>query len=224
MFSNDIKLMNFILAALTVLRKKISKRVKKCLNLSDKTVEIIKSPDKPNSKLSVTKVSYSIESSMFWLIDSLQNLQDKFPRLLIYCTTIKDAAKVYNYVLEELPSCGQFIELYHSQTEDPKKEYIVNELQNSLRILVSTSALGMGIDAKGFNSVVVFGAQNSCSELVQEIGRVGRDHQPSVALILYNSFHQRLLDQEVKKFLGTNGFRRLCLLENFLEEKDVQNT
>lgn len=134
---------------------------------------------------------------------------------------------MYNYVLEELPSCGQFIELYHSQTEDPKKEYIVNELQNSessLRILVSTSALGMGIDAKGFNSVVVFGAQNSCSELVQEIGRVGRDHQPSVALILYNSYHQRLLDQEVKKFLGTNGCRRLCLLENFLEEKDVQNT
>ena len=103
----------------------------------------------------MTKVSYSIERSMFWLIDSLQNLQEKFKRLLIYCTTIKDAAKVYNYVLEELPSCGQFIELYHSQTEDPKKEYIVNELQNSESslILVSTSALGMGIDAKGFNSV-----------------------------------------------------------------------
>lgn len=103
----------------------------------------------------------------------------------------------------------------------------MNELQNSessLRLLVSTSALGMGIDAKGFHSVVVFGAQNNCSELVQEVGRVGRDNQPSVALVLYNSYHQRLLDQDVKKFVGTNGCRRLCLLENFLEEKDLKNT
>jgi ATP-dependent DNA helicase RecQ len=164
---------------------------------------------------------------MFWLIDSLQNLRENFPRLLIYCTSINDASKVYNYVVEETPSCGQFIELYHSQTEDSKKEYIVNELQNyesSLRLLVSTSALGMGIDTKGFHSVVVFGAQKNCSELVQEIGRVGRDHQPSVALVLYNSYHQRSLDQEVKKFVGTNGCRRLSLLENFLEEKDLKNT
>lgn len=82
----------------------------------------------------------------------------------------------------------------------------------------------MGIDAKGFHSVVVFGAQSNCSEMLQEIGIVGRDHQPSVALILYNSYHQRLLDQEVKKFLGTNACRRLWLLNNFLEEKDLQST
>lgn len=81
---------------LLLVSKKISKRVKKCLNFSDKTVEIIKSPDKPNIKRSVTKVSYSIERSVFWLIDALQNLQEKFPRLLIYCTKINDAAKVYN--------------------------------------------------------------------------------------------------------------------------------
>ena len=45
---------------------------------------------------------------------------------------------------------------------------------------ISFHALGMGIDAKGFNSLVVFGAQNSCSKLVQEIRRVGKDHQPSI--------------------------------------------
>ena len=47
--------------------------------------------------------------------------------------------------------------MYHSETEDLKKEFIVNELKNcdsSLQIVVSTSPLGMGIDAKAFHSVI----------------------------------------------------------------------
>lgn len=212
-----------LLALSATCTKKIARRVKKCLG--DGTVEIIISPDKPNIKLSVTKVSTNIENSMFWIIDPLQELQEKFPRVIIYCTSINDAAKVCNYLIEEVPSSVRNIELYHSETEDLKKEYIVNELKDfnsSLRILISTSALGMGIDAKGFHSVVLFGAQSNCSDLIQEIGRVGRDNMPSVALIVYNSYHQRLADESVKKILVTKECRRLCLLENFLNDKGIQ--
>lgn len=205
--------------------KKTARRVKKCLNLSDKTVEIIVSPDKPNIKLSVSKVSTDVETSMFWIIDPLQELLEKFPRVLVYCTSINDASKIYNYIVREVPSSVQHIDMYHSETEDLKKEFIVNELKNcdsSLRIVVSTSALGMGIDAKAFHSVILFGAQTNCSDFIQEIGRVGRDNMPSVALILYNRYHQRLADEAIKKILMTKQCRRVSLLENFLEDKDLQ--
>lgn len=101
---------------------------------------------------------------------------------------------------------------YHSETEDIKKVFIINELKKSdsrLRILVSTIALGMGIDAKGFNSVVLFGAQSNVSDFVLEIGRVGRDNMPSIALVSYNMYHQRLADETMKKILLTKDCRRI---------------
>ena len=36
--------------------------------------------------------------SMFWLIDSLEKYNDKFPRTLIYCNSIKDVSLIYNYM------------------------------------------------------------------------------------------------------------------------------
>lgn len=213
-----------VLALSATCTKKTAKRVKKCLNLSDKSLEIIVSPDKPNIKLVVKKVSKNIETAMFWLIDPLQDLCENFPRVIIYCTSINDASKVYNFLIEEVPSCVHHIDLYHSETEDIKKDFIINELKESdskLRILVSTSALGMGIDAKGFNSVILYGAQSNVSDFVQEIGRVGRDNMPSIALVMFNSYHQRLADQAIKKILLTNDCRRLCLLDNFLDDHEL---
>lgn len=61
-----------VLALSATCTKKTAKRVKKCLNLSDKSLEIIVSPDKPNIKLVVKKVSKNIETAMFWLIDPSQ--------------------------------------------------------------------------------------------------------------------------------------------------------
>lgn len=169
-------------------------------------------------------MSKNIETAMFWLIDPLQDLCENFPRVIIYCTSINDASKVYNFLIEEVPSCVHHIDLYHSETEDIKKDFIINELKESdskLRILVSTSALGMGIDAKGFNSVILYGAQSNVSDFVQEIGRVGRDNMPSFALVMFNSYHQRLADQAIKKMLLTNDCRRLCLLDNFLDAHEL---
>lgn len=209
-----------VLALSATCTKKTAKRVKKCLNLSDKSLEIIVSPDKPNIKLVVKKVSKNIETAMFWLIDPLQDLCENFPRVIIYCTSINDASKVFNFLIEEVPSCVHHIDLYHSETEDIKKDFIINELKESdskLRILVSTSAL----DAKGFNSVILYGAQSNVSDFVQEIGRVGRDNMPSIALVMFNSYHQRLADQAIRKILLTNDCRRLCLLDNFLDDHEL---
>lgn len=68
--------------------------------------------------------------------------------------------KVYNFLIEEVLFCVYYIDLYYLETEDIKKDFIINELKeldSKFCILVLISVLGMGIDVKGFNSVILYG-------------------------------------------------------------------
>lgn len=73
-----------------------------------------------------------------------------------------------------------------------------------VRIVIATSALGMGVDVLNCNSVVLYGPPRSVVDLVQAIGR---DGLPSVALIIYNSHHLRNVDKEVKTFISCQNCR-----------------
>lgn len=67
---------------------------------------------------------------------------------------------MYNFLIEEVLFCVYYIDLYYLEIEDIKKDFIINELKESdskFRILVLISVLGMGIDVKGFNSVILYG-------------------------------------------------------------------
>lgn len=67
---------------------------------------------------------------------------------------------MYNFLIEEVLFCVYYIDLYYLEIEDIKKDFIINELKESdskFRILVLISVLGMGIDVKGFNSIILYG-------------------------------------------------------------------
>lgn len=134
---------------------------------------------------------------MFWLMETLNNLKEKFPRTVIYCNSIKDVSTIYNFLTSEIP-----VQMYHSETPSDCKSEIIDKLGNdsSLRIVLATSALGMGIDVKFCNSVIIYGPSVNVADLIQETGRIGRDGLPSVAVVLYNSYQCKQLDTEVDLF------------------------
>jgi superfamily II DNA/RNA helicase len=70
----------------------------KVLNVND-PVEITLSQNKSNIKLIVKKVSNSVEMALLWLIDGLVKLKDEFPKILVYCNSIKDASMIRQYIL-----------------------------------------------------------------------------------------------------------------------------
>ena len=95
------------------------------------------------------KIDSSIECSMQWLVDSMENMKGDFPRTIIYTNTIKQLSDLYTYLNDEVPDCMTMIEMFHSETPQQKKQAIIEKLQDSssnLRIVLATSALGMGID------------------------------------------------------------------------------
>ncbi|XP_061194372.1 bifunctional 3'-5' exonuclease/ATP-dependent helicase WRN-like [Saccostrea echinata] len=157
---------------------------------------------------------------MAWMIDGL----DSFPRTIIYCTSIRDVSKLYHYLTSEVPDCVSFCDMFHSETPDSKKKKILDDLCNengSLRIVIATSALGMGIDMASANNVILYGAPKQLVEVIQEIGRVGRDGTPALALLLYNSYHLRKAEQEVRDVYISQTCRRKVLLKPFVKENEL---
>jgi superfamily II DNA helicase RecQ len=126
-----------LLALSATCTQKIQKRVIKTLALNDFTY-VYQSPDKRNIKYSVKKVPSDID--MTWIVDGLMELGVSFPKTLIYCKSISDVAKIYDYITDEvseqLQSC---IGMFHSETESSVKQKIYSSIrdeQSLLRIII----------------------------------------------------------------------------------------
>lgn len=215
-----------ILAVSATCTKDIYKGVAKELGLrKDDTSFIIKSPEKQNIKFSVKKVSHSIEMSMAWLVDALCDLKSDFPRTLIYAETIKQISDIYSFLKLELEDKINCVEMFHSETTEEKKQEILSHLQNEkspLKVVICSSALGMGVDIKNCNAVILYGAPSNIVDLVQEVGRVGRDGRPSVALLLYTRYHLSKMSKAVKPCFTGSSCRRIGIFEHFISKAEVK--
>ncbi|XP_048777465.1 probable ATP-dependent DNA helicase RecS [Ostrea edulis] len=217
-----------VLALSATCTNKIKKQVSKILNLKQGLSKFISvSPNKTNIKLVVKKIDNAIETAMYWLIDSLENMKMNFPKTLIYANSIADVSKLYSYVVSELEECAKHVEMFHSETPEEKKKTIMtslNQADSDIRVVFATSALGMGIDVSNCHSIILFGPPRSVLDLIQEIGRVGRDGERSVAILMHNSYHLRNVTSEMKKvFSDTNDCRRKSLLKHFLSDNEMQD-
>ena len=214
-----------ILALTATCTNKIKKNVMKVMNLkTDTTTFISISPNRSNIKLVIKKIDNSVDTAMFWLIDSLERLRVDFPKTLIYANSITDVSKLYWYTVAEVPNCKQHVQMFHSETEESLKTKIIkslNEDSDDIRVIFATNALGMGINAVGFHSIILYGSPKSVIDLVQELGRVGRDNENSVAILMHNSYHLRTVSKEVKSVHDTKGCRRNDLMSNFMSEHEL---
>jgi ATP-dependent DNA helicase RecQ len=211
-----------LLALSATCTQKIQKRVIKALALNDFTY-VYQSPDKRNIKYSIKKVPSDIDMAWTWIVDGLMELGVSFPKTLIYCKSISDVAKIYDYITDEvseqLQSC---VGMFHSETERSVKEKIYSSIrdeQSLLRIIISTNAMGMGVDFKGLSNIVLFKPPSSMLDLVQEIGRAGRGGEKSIALLMYNSRHLQQCDSDVKKLYKGASCRRILMMEPFFERE-----
>ncbi|KXJ20095.1 ATP-dependent DNA helicase tlh2 [Exaiptasia diaphana] len=91
------------------------------------------------------------------------------------------------------------------------------------RLIFATNALGMGVNFQDIRFIVHYGPPREMEELVQQIGRAGRDGKPAHALIMYNGRHLKNCDQSVKDMCkATSGCLRKRMLADFGVE-DLQS-
>lgn len=192
-------------------------RVLSILNMSNATTFEM-SPNRVNIKYVVHRTGVEISDALFGLVESLSNDKEKFPRTVLYCNSIQDVSKVYCYIETEVEGSHKFIDMYHSETTSEKKSEIVERLskKSELRLVIATSALGMGVDIVDCYCVILYGPPKDIIDFLQETGRCGRDGKDSVAIIMCNRYQLGHVSDEVKNVVKTTDCRRESVLKNFV--------
>ena len=90
---------------------------------------------------------------------------------IVYCLTVAQTDLVASY----LRACGIDAQAYSSDTPPEERERLEAAFKaNEVKVLVATSALGMGVDKPDVTFVVHLGAPPSPIAYYQQVGRAGR--------------------------------------------------
>ena len=138
-----------------------------------------------NFKLYVVKVT-SEDEKLIWLGQNLDKLEGTG---ILYTGTRVDT-EIYSKWFEHLnlSTIG-----YNAGLDTDSRIEIENGLMsNKWKCVISTNALGMGIDKPDIRFIIHTQIPQSPIHYYQEIGRAGRDGNPSTIILFYNPADKRL--------------------------------
>ena len=104
--------------------------------------------------------------------------------ILVYTRSRKGTENLYEWLVGK----GIDATFYHAGlNENLKTQRLKDFITDKVKVMVSTSAFGMGIDKPNVRSVIHFDLPENLAQYYQEVGRAGRDRQKASAELLVNS-------------------------------------
>ena len=155
--------------------------------------------------------------------------------VVLYALTTGYVDALYNYLNDLYPD--QVVR-YHSQIqpESLRHQMELDFLQGKRKIMVATSAFGMGIDVPDIELVLHFNTPISMTDYIQQIGRGGRDQKTRCTCVLFyedngddakivHSFEKRAEDNSKKAaFMIRDNYKQMqefihsdnCMMQDVL--------
>ncbi|XP_015797640.2 probable ATP-dependent DNA helicase RecS [Nothobranchius furzeri] len=170
--------------------------IQKQLHFEDAT-QVTVSPNRKNIRLGLIKVSSHTFDCLDWIVRELKEHDTNMFQVIIYCRTLTAVGRVFCYLKAELgEDCwadkdpqrraeNLRIGMFHSHTLPQNKRRILDSFggDGPCRVVVATSALGMGLNFPKISHVVMYGVPEDMEAILQEAGRAGRDGSLSHAVI-----------------------------------------
>lgn len=192
--------------------------------------------DRENLSINIVKSS----SKNKYTLDYVENHKNESG--IIYASTRKEVETIYEGLLKRNYSVAK----YHAGlSNEARKEYQENFINDDIKIMVATNAFGMGIDKPNIRWVLHYNMPQSIENYYQEIGRAGRDNEKSECILLFMPgdvhIQKYLIDvgientnrkkiqykklQQMVDLVHSNNCYRKSILEYFGEElkEDCQN-
>ena len=130
-----------------------------------------------------------------WLAERLPKMQGNG---IVYTLTVRDAGTVADW----LRFRGLEVESYTSKTSDREKlEQAL--LDNKVKALVATTALGMGFDKPDLAFVIHYQAPGSAVAYYQQVGRAGRSLNAAYGVLLSGREDTEITDYFIKSAFPT---------------------
>ena len=131
-----------------------------------------------------------------WLAEQLGALQGHG---IIYTLTVRDAYQVADW----LKSQGFNVEAYTGETGDRREELEQALLQNQVKALVATTALGMGYDKPDLAFVIHYQMPGSVVAYYQQVGRAGRALDAAYGVLLSGDEETNIADWFIRSAFPT---------------------
>ena len=155
-------------------------------------LSVVRGPlDRESLALSVVDLPQPA-SRLAWLAQVLPTLPGSG---IVYCLTIHDAERV----AEWLGRCGVSALAYSGESEGGDRLRAESALlANEVKVLVATSALGMGFDKPDLGFVVHYQSPGSAIAYYQQVGRAGRALPSAVGVLLRGNEDRDIQDHFIR--------------------------
>jgi ATP-dependent DNA helicase RecQ len=176
-----------VLATTATATKKVESDIEKQIG---KNVTVIRGNLlRENFQLHAIKVN-SEDEKMIWLGKNTEALSDKLNGTgIIYSGTRADT-EIYSRWFEYLNISSVH---YNAGLDTDSRIEIENGLiSNKWKCVISTNALGMGIDKPDIRFIIHTQIPQSPVHYYQEIGRAGRDNKPTIIILFYKTDDRKL--------------------------------
>ncbi|CDP88239.1 MULTISPECIES: RecQ family ATP-dependent DNA helicase [Mycolicibacterium] len=171
--------------------------------------------DRESLRLSVVQVGTPAQRAA-WIAAHLDSLPGSG---IIYTLTVAQAQDVAALLAER----GHKVAAYTGSTDAGEREQLEADLlDNRVKALVATSALGMGFDKPDLGFVVHLGAPSSPIAYYQQVGRAGRATDSAEVILLPGTE-----DQDVWRYFASVAFPSESMVRNVigaLETDRAQST
>lgn len=144
-----------------------------------------------------------------WLCDRLTDLPGSG---IVYALTVSAARDIAALLSDR----GHIVAAYTGQTDPAERESLEQDLlNNQVKALVATSALGMGFDKPDLGFVVHLGAPSSPISYYQQVGRAGRSTDRAEVILLPGAE-----DKQIWSYFASVAFPREHLVRRVVEVLD----
>ncbi|WP_046469087.1 RecQ family ATP-dependent DNA helicase [Allosalinactinospora lopnorensis] len=168
-----------VLATTATANERVTRDVAEQLEIGDdsRTLVLRGALDRESLRLAVADLPDST-ARWGWLAQNLDRLPGSG---IIYTLTVAAATGTAGFLAER----GYAVRAYTGQTDPEERQRAEDDLLNNrVKALVATSALGMGFDKPDLGFVVHLGAPQSPIAYYQQVGRAGRGMERAEAILL----------------------------------------